>query len=221
MRHEPERSQRQWPTLPVWASALLVGVIAVVAYLGIRAGDFIWDDQILLVEWPYYRDPALFSQALMRNLPFSPNYFRPVVALTFFANHALHGLVASGYRLTNVLFHAVTSLLAYLLLRRWLGVGGVREDVDAQPTAREPLREWLPLGLALLFAWHPVHVEAVALTVGRFDLLSTLFVLLALVLASLRAKKGQTQVLLPWAPVWPSCWPWAPRRWRSPYPSFC
>jgi len=195
-RHEPERSQRRWPTLPVWAAALLVGVVAVVAYLGIRAGDFVWDDQILLVEWPYYRDPALFSQALTRNLPFSPNYFRPVVALTFFANHALHGLVASGYRLANVLFHALTSILAYLLLRRWLSVGGVREDADAQPTAREPLREWLSLGLALLFAWHPVHVEAVALTVGRFDLLSTLFVLLALVLASLRAKKGQTQVLL-------------------------
>jgi ABC-type Fe3+ transport system permease subunit len=50
-RREPERSQRRWPTLPVWAAALLVGVIAVVAYLGIRAGDFVWDDQILLVEW--------------------------------------------------------------------------------------------------------------------------------------------------------------------------
>lgn len=193
---EIDQPRRPWPILPVWAAALLVGVATVVAYLGVRAGDFVWDDRILLVEWPYYRDAALFSQALTRNLPFSPNYFRPVVALTFFANHALHGLVAAGYRLTNLLWHALTSVLAYLLLRYWLSVGKAREGTDSPPTAREPLKEWLALGLALLFAWHPVHVEAVALTVGRFDLLSALFVLLALALASMRLRSGRGRTLL-------------------------
>ena len=192
---EPERKQRSWPVLPAWAAALLVGVLAAVAYVGVRAGAFVWDDQILLVEWPYYRDAALFSQALTRNLPFSPNYFRPLVALTFFANHALHGLVASGYRLTNLLFHALTSVLAYLLLRCWLSPAEARGEA-AEPAARETRQEWLAFGLALLFAWHPVHVEAVALIVGRFDLLSTLFVLLALALASLRPPGRWVQTLL-------------------------
>lgn len=211
-----ERPQRSWPVLPVWAAALIVGVLAALAFIGVLAGDFVWDDQILLVEWPYYRDATLFSQALMRHLPFSPNYFRPLVALTFFANYALHGLVASGYRLTNLLLHALTSVLAYMLLRRWLacfphhpawtaqstprppdlavrrermrntGLDMRGENTKSEPVTGESLREWLAFGLALLFAWHPVHVEAVALIVGRFDLLSTLLVLLALVLASPR-----------------------------------
>ncbi|MDH7486604.1 MAG: tetratricopeptide repeat protein [Anaerolineae bacterium] len=193
-RRDLERPSRSWPVLPVWAAALIVGVLAALAFIGVRAGDFVWDDQILLVEWPYYRDAALFSQALMRHLPFSPNYFRPLVALTFFANYALHGLVASGYRLTNLLLHALTSVLAYMLLRRWLGQER-EENTKSEPVTGEPLREWLAFGLALLFAWHPVHVEAVALIVGRFDLLSTLFVLLALVLASLRPPGRWAQVL--------------------------
>jgi tetratricopeptide (TPR) repeat protein len=195
-RSQQSAERRVW-TVPAWAAALLVAAVAAAAYVAARLGGFVWDDLILLVEWPYYRDPGLFAEALSGYLPFSPNYFRPIAALTFFANYAIHGLVAAGYHWLNVIIHALTSLLAYLLLRRLLGVSSGKGQLP--PSKREKaLSGWMALGLALLFALHPVHVEPVVLAVGRFDLLSTCFGLLALYLAVITdsAKKDWLRGLL-------------------------
>jgi len=190
-RRSKQPTERRVWALPAWAAALMVTAVAVAAYVGARLGGFVWDDLILLVEWPYYRDPGLFADALGSYLPFSPNYFRPVAALTFFANYAVHGLVAAGYHWLNVVIHGLTSLLAYLLLRRLLGVAGGGGQ-EPQSKREKSLSGWLVFGLALLFALHPVHVEPVTLVVGRFDLLSTCFGLLALYLAVIAdsARKG-------------------------------
>jgi tetratricopeptide (TPR) repeat protein len=143
---------------------LLIAVAAALPYLGTLRADFVWDDDLLVLDHAYYRDPALFWSTFTRNLIFSPNYFRPLGLLTFFADFQLYGFRPWGYHLTNVLIHAATSAVAYLLLRRLLRAGP----------------GWLPPALALLFAWHPVQVEAVSFVAGRFDLLCTLFYLLAL-----------------------------------------
>jgi hypothetical protein len=95
-------------------------------------------------------------------------------------NVILNGFRPWGYYLTNVLLHAVVSALVYLLLRCLLG-GAPGPEFSRKS-------EWLPFGLALIFAWHPIHVETVSFVAGRFDLLCALFYLLALLLglASLR-----------------------------------
>lgn len=68
--------------------------------------------------------------------------------------------------LENILLHCANSLLVYLLARRIL----VRRDNEAL---------LIPLLAALLFALHPVNVEAVAWIAGRTDPLLALFVLSA------------------------------------------
>jgi hypothetical protein len=166
------KTWRGWPVL----LALMVGLASGLTYLGTLQADFVWDDDLLVVDNPYYRDVSLFWQVFTRNLIFSPNYYRPVGLLTFFADFQLHGFHPRGYHLTNVLIHAGASAVAYLLLRRLLtGSPG-----------------WLTFGLALLFAWHPIHVEAVSFVAGRFDLLCGLFYLLALLLG-LSAWEAETR----------------------------
>ena len=79
--------------------------------------------------------------------------FRPVVTLTYAANYALHGHEPWGYHATNAALHALNCALTPPTVRAAFGW-------------REP-DALLPFVSALLFAVHPVHVEAVQQIVGE------------------------------------------------------
>ncbi|XP_065840241.1 protein O-mannosyl-transferase TMTC1-like isoform X1 [Oscarella lobularis] len=89
--------------------------------------------------------------------------YRPMTILTFRLNHQLHGIEPLGYHLTNVCLHALVCLAYFKFCAKW-----VWGDVG------------LALAAALLFAVHPIHVEAVAGVVGRAELLACLLVILGL-----------------------------------------
>ena len=74
----------------------------------------------------------------------------------------LYGLHAGGHHLTNVLLHAATAILLFLVLRRMTG--------DLWPSAF----------VAAVFAIHPLRVESVAWVAERKDVLSGLFFMLTL-----------------------------------------
>ena len=97
-------------------------------------------------------------------------YYRPVTVLTYALDHALFGFEPWGYHLTNVLLHALTSLLVFLLARRV-----IRSDRAA-------------LAAGAMFAVHPVLTEAVASVSGRSDILVTFFALAAIGLHISRRK---------------------------------
>ncbi len=97
--------------------------------------------------------------------------FRPVTTLTYAVNYEIHARSPFGYHLVNLLLHVAASLLVLSLARRL---------AEATMPDRAP---WVALVAGLLFAVHPVHVEAVAPIVGRKELLSTVFTLGALLVA--------------------------------------
>jgi len=102
----------------------------------------------------------------------------PVTWLSFGIDHALWGMNAFGYHLTNILLHAANAALVCLLALRLLRLG----LTTASPRA-------ISLGAvvaALFFAVHPLRVESVAWITERRDVLSALFYLLT-VLAYLKA----------------------------------
>ncbi|HEY7539522.1 MAG TPA: tetratricopeptide repeat protein [Methylomirabilota bacterium] len=102
----------------------------------------------------------------------------PVTWLTFGVDHALWGMNAFGYHLTNIVLHAANAALFYLLARRLLRLGLTAAGAGA-----------IELGAivtALFFALHPLRVESVAWVTERRDGLSALFYLLT-VLAYLKA----------------------------------
>ena len=74
----------------------------------------------------------------------------------------LFGLKAGGHHFTNVLFHTVSVVLLFLLLRQMTGAF------------------WQSAFVAALFAVHPLHVESVAWVSERKDVLSGVFFMLTL-----------------------------------------
>src|ERR1035438_9564520 len=74
----------------------------------------------------------------------------------------LYGLEPAGHHLTSLLFHALNTMLLYILLRRLTGA------------------LWRSAFVAALFALHPLHVESVAWVSERKDVLSACFFFLAL-----------------------------------------
>ncbi len=105
--------------------------------------------------------------------------FRPILSTTFWLEGKAD-LPLPARHAVNVLLHAaVTFLLVRLLLM--LGLGS------------------LPAALGgLLFAVHPVHVEAVAGLVGRAELLAAFWMLLALILHD---RGGARRGAIAWAAV--------------------
>lgn len=86
--------------------------------------------------------------------------YRPVTVLTFRFNYLTTGLDVRALHGVNVALHAAVAMLVLAIARNALGL------------AREPA-----LCAALLFAVHPVHVEAVTGVVGRAELLAAAFAL--------------------------------------------
>jgi Dolichyl-phosphate-mannose-protein mannosyltransferase len=142
-------------------TALIVAAISVAAYsfsfrTGFNADDFFIlarvKAQVLAHPIEYFR-MGFFE------------FYRPLVFLSHALDWRVWGLNAFGFHLTNVLLHAVNTVLVFLLGRRLL----------TRPGAT---------AAALLFALHPGSHEAVHWIAARFDLMATCFTLVALLLVT-------------------------------------
>ena len=172
----------------------LPALIAVLLYLPTLRAGFVWDDGIWLVDLPQYRDPALAWGTLVQPFALSPNYYRPVALLTVLAELRLVGLNPAVFHLTNTLLHALNTLLVTLLAGRL-----VRQWPGETSTPR-----WRSGSLlaGLLYGIHPVLVEGAAFVSGRFDLLMTTFLLVALwVDTGARAGPGASLARRLWRPL--------------------
>ena len=90
------------------------------------------------------------------------NNWHPLTWFSHLLDYELYGLNAGGHHATNVLLHAATAILLFLVLRRMTG--------DLWPSAF----------VAAVFAIHPLRVESVAWVSERKDVLSGLFFMLTL-----------------------------------------
>ena len=92
---------------------------------------------------------------------YSANW-HPLTWLSHFLDYAMFGLNAGGHHATNVVFHTLNSILAFIVFHQMTG------DF------------WKSAIVAMLFAIHPAHVESVAWVAERKDVLSTMFWLLTM-----------------------------------------
>src|SRR2546423_1811046 len=78
-------------------------------------------------------------------------YFQPLTWMSLQLDAQLYGPRPAGYHFTNVLLHAMNTVLLFGVLRRLTGTAGCSAAVAA------------------LFAVHPLHVESVAWVTERKD----------------------------------------------------
>lgn len=151
------------------ASLLLLAVAAVaLAYWPSLYNGFVWDDILYLYDVEL-SDASLWTEALQAPFLLSPNYYRPLPLLSFIGQLHLHGPYPFGFHLANLLIHAINTLLV-----GWLALQLIRRTTDSGKLG------WLAPVAALIYGLHPAQIEGVAWVSGRFDLLVTTFLLLAL-----------------------------------------
>ena len=146
--------------------ALLTAVFA--SYAPSLNAQFLWDDLALVRNNLLIRSP-LFCGEIFRHTLFdgNSNFYRPTQTLVFLADYWFCALDPFGYHLTNILVHAANACLLCLVLRRTLPA------FLARPEDRRHV-SWMALGLALVWAVHPVHSAAVAYVSGSADSLAML-----------------------------------------------
>lgn len=147
---------------------------AVIAYLGAVANGFVLDDIPIVIRNSVVHDPAGWWRAFAA--PYwgpeeGGSLYRPLAVATYWLDGRLDG--APWFHLVNILWHAGASLMVVTLTRRL---------VEGEHSLTAAL-----IG-GLIFAVHPVHVEAVANVVGRAELMAALFACLGVYAALVRGS---------------------------------
>lgn len=156
-------------TLAGWA-VLLVAVG--LAYGAAVNHGYVWDDRFFFTDYKVVHDFAEALRVAFRPLFGQHGYVRPIPMFLLHAESILASREAWLSHAVNLFLHWLCSGLVFVLARR-----AVRHAWPG-PAGRV---EWaLPLLLALLFAVHPALTEAPVWVSSRFDLMATLFMLLAL-----------------------------------------
>ncbi|NUO07246.1 MAG: hypothetical protein HUU08_00965 [Candidatus Brocadia sp.] len=145
---------------------LLVSALAVIAFLDSLDNAFVYDDVFTITNNYFIRDwgnfPALFTNDYFNSS--GEVTYRPVVTLSYFIDYAIWRLNPIGFHLTNILLHAISAALVYLLV---------------STIARNSIVSFLT---GILFAVHPILTEAVNGISCREDLLAAVFFLGSLLL---------------------------------------
>jgi hypothetical protein len=150
----------------------VIVIVTLAVFAPVLGNGFVeWGDRGELVENPDFRGFGLSNLYWMFTTTHQGHY-QPLTWLTFAADHALWGMRPAGYHLTTLLLHAACAVVVYLIILRLVGPTVILAAFCG----------------ALLFALHPLRVEAVAWATERRGPLSSLMALLA-VLAYLRGAR--------------------------------
>ena len=174
------------PNASAWG-LLVESVIAAIIFLStlfvfspvLRNGFVNWDDFTNVVYNSHYRGIG-WEQLRWMFTTFHLSLYRPVTWMTLGMDYLAWGMDPFGYHLTSLVTHGINAVLYYLIALRLLGLALNNERFSPQH---------IRIGAgcaALLFAIHPLRVEAVAWVSARNDVVSALFVLLT-ILCYLRA----------------------------------
>lgn len=153
----PPRSAR-----PSWLASVIVAAIAIAACAAGIANELAQDDIYLIAQNARIHDLSRIVEQFRVPFwppPFSPDLYRPFTSVLLSIEFALGGGTPLIFRLVS---YALYAAVAVQLLR----------------FARLVLPEPFALAAALLFAVHPVHVEATALAVSQSELMVGLLALL-------------------------------------------
>ena len=154
---------------------LLLMLVTFAVYWQVTGHGFIsYDDNVYVYENGNVKD-GLSRTSMLWAFSFhhetGATYWHPLTWLSHMFDYQLFGLDAGRHHLINLIFHAINTLLLFLLLKRVTGA------------------VWRSAMVAALFAVNPVNVDSVAWIAERKNLLSTMFWLLTMTCYSFYAER--------------------------------
>lgn len=157
-----------------------VAVCAIVPHLGALWNGLAMDDLYIIAWNPLVHSLGGVWQAFAS--PYWPpdlggQMYRPLPLASFAIDWAITGGHPAWFHALNLLWHAAMAVVVAALARRWAGFAA-------------------GLVAGLLFAVHPVHVEAIANVIGRGELMAALGVCLAVYAAVVKDSIGWSALAL-------------------------
>jgi protein O-mannosyl-transferase len=141
--------------------AVLVFLLAVLSCWLTVADVLIFDDESLVKANPNLlglKAPTdFFSQNIFGGQNDNAPLYRPILMVSLYLNKFIFGHSGLFYHLVNVLLHGLAAMLLFMVFGSILGFS---------------YRSLIP---ALIFAVHPVHVDAVGFIINRSEILSLIF----------------------------------------------
>jgi len=171
--------QRHWP----WYLVIALAVLLVFAQAALF--DFLqWDDLALIVNNGYVNPPIL-SHALMAwarahaglYIPLTYNVWAAIATVASTQSADIAGITVNPYpfHTANVLIHLLSAWLVYRIVALWWE------------------QKWISATAAVIWAVHPIQVEAVAWATGMKDVLSGFLALAAIYLYLSTAARKDTE----------------------------
>ncbi len=149
----------------------VMAMVCLGVYLNAITNGFVGDDYGFITSNYAIRDLAntwrFFSDSKGTVAGYTlPEYgaliYRPLRTLSYAVDYSLFGLWAPGYHITSIFLHLISGVLLYFVAARLF---------KSYPVA---------FIASVLFALHPVHVEAVSWIASRADLIGFIFLCLSL-----------------------------------------
>jgi len=186
----PGAAARRLAAPPGAPALVMLGVtlLTLLVYAPLFHAGFVnWDDGLYVLENRFIRTltgDSILTMFLAGVHPGYPNgiayNYHPLTILSLALEFQVAALKPGLYHAVNLALHVLNAWLVYLVARRLLA--------DASP--------YVAVGIAAVFAVHPLHVESVAWISERKDVLLTAFYLGAMFLywGYLRTRRGRDLV---------------------------
>src|SRR5581483_2860169 len=129
--------QKNRMTLAIGAA---LTVITLLLYWPARHNQFVtFDDHDYIVDNPHVTAGLTWPGITWAFTTGHASNWHPLTGMSHMKDCELYGLNPAGHHLTNVLLHAINTVLVFVLLQRMTG------------------SLWRSAFLAALFGWHPLH----------------------------------------------------------------
>ncbi len=147
-----------YQTWQVAVICVLLAVVTLIAFQGVRNNDFVdFDDHGYVLENRHVQQGLTAQSIEWAFTTFDVSNWHPLTWISHMVDWSMYGHNPSGHHMTNLLLHAANGVLLFLLLIYMTGA------------------LWRSAIVAFLFALHPAHVESVAWISERKDVLCAFF----------------------------------------------
>lgn len=178
-----------------WFPYAILTALAVAIYFPTINFDYVLDDKIVFTENKYVKEGLSGIPKILGSDSFEGYFgeqkdllpgarYRPLSLVTFALEYELFGINNRVSHILNVLLYIICCVLLYLTLNDLFGRIKLSKNT------------FFILITAVLFAIHPIHVEAVANVKGRDEIMALIFSLLALKFSLSYFKTSEISQLL-------------------------
>lgn len=170
---------------PVWGHLLILIAVSVAVYYNSINNGFVGDDIAFVKDNASIRSlsniPSFFYSPrtlAAYDIDWGTYIYRPLRTISYALDFAVYGKNAWGFHLTNLILHIIVSATVYFVTLALFDISAVA------------------LIAGVVFAIHPVHVEAVSWISSRADLIGLIFLNLSL-LSYFKYRRGDGPLYLP------------------------